>query len=246
MKRLPFFKRPYFARRVIEIGGGHAPYEGVTHAVDKFPQDNTQRAGDIVTVKGSSFIEGDLESIPFPDEPPFDFLYASHVLEHVHSPQKAVSEINRVARRGYIETPSPLREQIICSFPFENIIDFHTLFCWTGRESNRIHIVRKSEKTVGNFCSCGNGKAAKILFDLRRQKNIDVEGPIPSRAKTTRLYFSGKIELTEHEDFTSACGDGFCGYGEVRYIRQRLTPPLYLFSGRSKKLKDFFAPKEFL
>ena len=239
MKRLSLLRRPFFAKRVIEIGGGHDPFAGVTHAVDKFPQDNTQRAGDIVMVKGASFTEGDLEAIPFPDKPKFDFLYASHVLEHVQSPQKAIAEINRVARRGYLETPSPLREQIICSYPFENIIDFHTLFCWSGYESNQIHAIRKSEKTVGNFCSCENGMVAKILFDLRRQKNFDVEGPMPGRSKTTHLYFNGKIDLLEHMDFAAACEKGFCGYREVRYIRKRLIPPFYLFSRRSRGLKGF-------
>ena len=239
MKKLSLFRRPFFAKRIIEIGGGHDPFAGVTHAVDKFPEDNTQRAGDMVRVKGVEFKEGDLEAIPFPDEPKFDFLYASHVLEHTHNPQKAISEINRVASRGYLETPSPLREQIICSFPFENIIDFHTLFCWTAGEANQIHVIRKSEKTVGIFCACENGKVAKILFDLRRKKNLDVEAPMPGRSKTTHLYFNGPITLMEYENFESACQKGFCGYGEVGYIRKRLIAPFYLLSGRARKLKSF-------
>jgi SAM-dependent methyltransferase len=239
MKRLPLWRRPFFARRVLEIGGGHDPFADVTHAVDKFPGDNTQRAGDMLLAKGVVFTEGDLEAIPFPDEPKFDFLYASHVLEHVHSPQKAISEINRVAKRGYLETPSPLREQLICSFPFENVIDFHTLFCWSGPESNQIHVIRKSEKTVGNFCTCENGKTAKILFTLKREKKIDVEPFMPGKSKTTLLYFNGEIQLLEHEDFESACGQGYCGYGEARIIRKRLIPPFYLFSGRARKLKSF-------
>jgi len=239
MKRLSPWRRPIFAKRILEVGGGHDPYAGVTHSVDKFPQDNTQRAGDMVRVSGVKFMEGDLEAIPYADEPKFDFIYVSHVLEHVHNPQKAVAEINRVAHRGYLETPSPLREQIICSFPYENIIDFHTLFCWSGYAANQMHVIRKSEKTVGNFCACENGKTAKRLFDLRRQKNLDVEGPMPGRSKTTHLYFKGKIDLLEHEDFAAACGAGFCGYREVRYIRKRLIPPFYLLSGRSRKLKAF-------
>ena len=241
MKQLSLWRRPYGANRVIEIGGGHDPYAGVTHAVDKFPKDNTQRSGDIVLTRGASFTEGDLEAIPFPDEPKFDFLYASHVMEHVHSPQKAVGEINRISNRGYLETPSPLREQLICSFPFENVIDFHTLFCWAGPSENQFHVIRKSEKTVGNFCDCENGKIARKLFELWRKEKVEVEKLIPGRSHISRLFFGGPVQLREHQDFEIACREGFCGYREVRFIRRRLTPPFYLFSRRARKLKGLLS-----
>ncbi|HEY5039229.1 MAG TPA: methyltransferase domain-containing protein [bacterium] len=240
-KQLSFLRRPYFAKRILEIGGGHEPFAGVTHAVDKFPQDNRERAGTLVLGKGVVFKEGELEAIPFPDEPKFDFLYVSHVLEHVLSASKAVSEINRVAKLGYLETPSPLREQIFCPFPFDKAADFHTQFCWTAGEPNTIHVIRKSEKAVGDFCACANGKFAKLVFDLKRQKGIDTEPLLSNPAKTTYLFFKAPLRLMEHEDFESACRSGSCGFSSVRRMAWRLIAPFYLISSRSRKLKGLLA-----
>jgi hypothetical protein len=239
MKRLTLWRRPYLAGRIIEIGGGHDPYAGVTHAVDKFPDKNVQREGPMVLGKGVVFRKGDLESIPFPGMPKFDFLYASHVLEHSLSAVKAVSEINRVAKRGYIETPSPIREQIIStgSRPKKT---FHTLFCWTGVALNTIHVIKKNRKTIGNFCDCENGKIMKILF-MCRKRGIDVEPLLPSRAKITWLYFHYPLQLIQHNDFASACRDGKCAYSAVRLIQRRLIAPFYLLSARARKLRKILS-----
>jgi len=241
MKRLSLFRHPYFAKRIIEIGGGHEPFSGVTHAVDKFPEDNRERAGDLLLGQGVIFKEGELEAIPFSDETKFDFLYASHVFEHVQSAAKAVSEINRVAQRGYLETLSPLREQIFCPFPFDKAADFHTHYCWTSREPRTIHVIQKSEKTLGNFCGCENGQFAKFVFELKRQRGVDAEPLLSNGSKTTRLFFRAPLLLAEHEDFPSACRSGACGYASVRRMALRLMPPFYLFSSRFRKLKQLLA-----
>ena len=47
------------------------------------------------------------QAMPFADES-FDFLLANHVLEHVDSPDKALTEIHRVLKRGghaILQTP---------------------------------------------------------------------------------------------------------------------------------------------
>lgn len=36
----------------------------------------------------------------------FDFVYCSHVLEHVRDPAKACAELMRIGKRGFIETPT--------------------------------------------------------------------------------------------------------------------------------------------
>ncbi|UCE39033.1 MAG: methyltransferase domain-containing protein, partial [Thermoplasmata archaeon] len=50
-----------------------------------------------------------IENLPFKDKE-FDFVYCSHVLEHVVNPEKACNELMRVAKRGYIETPTPSKD----------------------------------------------------------------------------------------------------------------------------------------
>jgi len=241
LKRLPFFRRPRFARRVLEVGGGHNPYAGVTHTVDKFPEDNSQRAGDLVVARGVEFREGDLESIPFPSNDRFDFIYVSHVFEHVRDPRRAVSEINRVARAGYLETPSPLREQMACPFPFQAERDFHTLYCWTSHEANTLHVVLKTAERVGEFCKCAQGRLAHKLMQLQHEVGSEIESFLPRDAKSTVLYFSSPLQYVIHPDFESACEAGSCAYQAVNHAIKWSTFPWSLVSPRFKRLRAVLA-----
>jgi SAM-dependent methyltransferase len=50
--------------------------------------------------------------MPFKDKA-FDFVVAFHVLEHIADPAAFLSELQRVARAGYIETPNILFERLV-------------------------------------------------------------------------------------------------------------------------------------
>jgi SAM-dependent methyltransferase len=237
MKRLPLWQRPLGAKKILEVGGGHDPYEGVTHAVDKFPQDNAQRGGNFTLPSGAKFFEGDLENLPFPLGDTFDFLYASHVFEHVTQPEKAINEVNRLVKRGYIETPSPLREQLACPVPFDEKNDFHTLFCWSL--PGTLHVVKKSKETVGEFPDTPAGKVAKILFHIQREEKIDLEPMLPRAVKTTRLLFNHGVKLQEHVNFSTAAAVGVCAFEpSVSILLRNLSFPLRLRSRRFRALKD--------
>jgi len=58
---------------------------------------------------GKPVIQCDIARMPFADKE-FDFAYCSHVLEHVEDPAAACKELMRIAKRGYIETPSPAKD----------------------------------------------------------------------------------------------------------------------------------------
>ena len=53
----------------------------------------------------------DVCDLPFQDKS-FDFVIASHVLEHTAFPDKFLDELTRVAKAGYIETPDALMERL--------------------------------------------------------------------------------------------------------------------------------------
>jgi radical SAM superfamily enzyme YgiQ (UPF0313 family)/ubiquinone/menaquinone biosynthesis C-methylase UbiE len=93
--------------RVLDIGSGNLPFPYATHLADFSLSDgNVGRAGEAFKlIEGKAVYECDIEDLPFSDKE-FDFVYCSHVLEHVNDPQKACSELMRVAKRGYIETPT--------------------------------------------------------------------------------------------------------------------------------------------
>jgi hypothetical protein len=99
----------YQGKRVLEIGPGHTPFPAATHFVDwqeipGVPLERTFRL--------------DVGREPLPTLGPWDpeviakwdFVYARHVLEDMANPFHLISEMSRVAKAGYIETPSPICE----------------------------------------------------------------------------------------------------------------------------------------
>jgi hypothetical protein len=83
--------------RVLEIGPGSVPFPQATDFVD-------WKSGDRVTA-----CDLNREPLPYPDKS-FDFVYCRHVLEDLYDPFRVCDEMSRVARAGFIETPSPLAE----------------------------------------------------------------------------------------------------------------------------------------
>lgn len=88
---------------VLDVGSGNDPHPRADVLVDKFVSDDTERQGRLVLDR--PLVGGDLERLPFRDKA-FDFVMASHVLEHVTDPLQAVAELTRVGKRGYVETPA--------------------------------------------------------------------------------------------------------------------------------------------
>jgi ubiquinone/menaquinone biosynthesis C-methylase UbiE len=93
--------------KVLDIGSGNIPFRFATHLVDiTIENDDYGRAGMAFKhVDGIPIYECNLEKLPFEDNE-FDFVYCSHVLEHVTDPDKACSELMRVGNRGFIESPT--------------------------------------------------------------------------------------------------------------------------------------------
>ena len=57
--------------------------------------------------KGKNFIKIEEKKLPFKDKE-FDFVIASHVIEHVEDFEFFVRELERISNKGYIELPSSL------------------------------------------------------------------------------------------------------------------------------------------
>ena len=99
------------ADRVLEIGGGHNPHPRANVVVDKYVQNNEHRSGNIRLYKHQQFVAADGERLPFKDKE-FDYVICCQVLEHVDDPALFLAEQFRVAKRGYIDTPSLLGENL--------------------------------------------------------------------------------------------------------------------------------------
>ena len=97
---------------VIEVGCGDHPHKRANIVVDKFPDDNTHRKGDLKKWKHQQFIEADGQDLPF-ETKAFDYAICTQVLEHVADPILFLKEQSRIAKRGYMETPSITGEYLV-------------------------------------------------------------------------------------------------------------------------------------
>jgi len=62
-----------------------------------------------------NFIKLESKDLPFKDNQ-FDFVIASHVMEHVEDLKFFIKELERVSKKGYIELPTKLEDNLV----FEN------------------------------------------------------------------------------------------------------------------------------
>lgn len=94
---------------VLEVASGARPYWRSNVLLDKFVLDNSERSGDVTVDR--DFVVADVNKLPFKDKA-FDFVIARHVLEHLPEPENFLRELERVAKAGYIETPSSISEDM--------------------------------------------------------------------------------------------------------------------------------------
>jgi len=116
---------------VLDIGGWGNPFPRADYVIDIFPYETrgiaTHGIGALpVTCTYPNPLPGERfqkktwcihdvcseQPFPFPDKM-FDVVVCSHILEDVRDPLRVCSEIIRVGRAGYIETPSRIGESIL-------------------------------------------------------------------------------------------------------------------------------------
>lgn len=97
--------------KVLEIGPGYNPWFRSDVLCEKYLNDNTERQGALVR-DGRPLIHADACNMPFEDKS-FDFIFCSHIMQHVEDIKGFLKEIQRVGKAGYLETPNYLFEQSI-------------------------------------------------------------------------------------------------------------------------------------
>lgn len=110
--------------RVLDVGSGGWPFRHATHLADLFPEETTHRR-EALNRDGRPFEVVDIHFLPYADRS-FDFVFCSHVLEHLDDPGRAIRELNRVAPRGYVEVPTRLSDVM---FNFTGMKEHHR---WHG------------------------------------------------------------------------------------------------------------------
>ena len=195
-----------FSRRVLEIGPGHNPFAGVTHLLERNIADGRERGGNPLMVPtAAKLIVGEATVLPFVTAC-FDFVYASHVLEHVEDPAAACQEIMRVGKAGYIETPSPFLEQGL-ALKDESSPDhwFHRWFVFSP-SPGRLVFEPKSVEDVRRFCSCSDGQFLREFYaslDFRQAQHF-----FRRSSKTTVFYWKTSFEVEARDHMTDCQQEG--------------------------------------
>lgn len=126
--------------RVLEVGSGHNPSYRSNLIVERYIDSNYHRCGDVKIYPHQQIINANGEEMPFKDRE-FDYVICNQVLEHTDDPKKFLKEQFRVAKRGYIETPSLLGEFL---FPKKS----HK---WIILEIDNKLILFEKDKMPGNY-----------------------------------------------------------------------------------------------
>jgi len=107
---------------VVDVGGGAAPFPRADYVIDAMPYEKLgagsdgnihQKLGLAPRYSKERWIQTDLcdrRSWPIADKS-FDFAICSHLLEDIRDPIWVCSELRRIAKAGYIESPSRVVEQ---------------------------------------------------------------------------------------------------------------------------------------
>lgn len=94
---------------VLEVGSGGNPYPRANVLLDAYESTRERHWAPLSADRPT--VLGFVENLPFRDHA-FDFVIAAHVLEHSTEPEQFLSELQRVARAGYIEVPDAFLERV--------------------------------------------------------------------------------------------------------------------------------------
>ena len=108
--------------------------------------------------KNKKFILVNNKTLPFEDNE-FDFVFASHVIEHIDDISFFISELQRISKRGYIELPSVLEDNLVLS---KNSSEDHK-WIFKFDDVDKILLAEKKKKLIEPFITHG------VLFDSLRK-----------------------------------------------------------------------------
>ena len=180
--------------KVLDIGCGYTANEYATTICDI--QDLSY------FYKDKNFVKLDGNRLPFEDNH-FDFVIASHVLEHVEDYKFFINELERVSSKGYIELPTKLEDNLV--FENKKAHIWHLVF---DDVNNQINISRKQQYfepvlTVGTIKKLNEYFRESLVIELSWEDSIKfkmVEDILKTPVKISILnllkkYFSKKIRL---------------------------------------------------
>tara|TARA_B100000029_G_scaffold104811_1_gene95401 strand:+ start:3503 stop:4117 length:615 start_codon:yes stop_codon:yes gene_type:complete len=135
--------------KVLDIGCGFRANENATVIADI--KDFSEY------YKNKKFIKIESKKLPFNDKE-FDFVIASHVIEHIDDFEFFVKELERISSKGYIELPTRLGDNLV----FENKNDH--IWWFTYDDINNQILASKRNQLIDPFMTVSTGKIFEEMF----------------------------------------------------------------------------------
>ena len=150
--------------KILDVGCGYTAHENATVICDV--QDLSS------FYKDKNFIKLDGNVLPFKDNE-FDFVIASHVIEHVKDVKTFINELSRISCKGYIELPTILEDNLV----FENKKD-HIWHMEFDDVDNKLNISEKIQYLEPMITVSTSKKFSKIfrqslVLELYWEDNIE-------------------------------------------------------------------------
>ena len=107
--------------------------------------------------KEKKFIKINEKRLPFKDKE-FDFVIASHVIEHVEDFEFFLRELERISTKGFIELPTRLGDNLV----FENKTDH--IWWFTYDDNNNLITASKRNQLIDPFITVSMAKIFEKIF----------------------------------------------------------------------------------
>ena len=152
--------------KVLDIGCGYTANKNATVVCDVQDLSNVYKEKDFVKLTSNI--------LPFKDKE-FDFVIASHVIEHVKDVEIFIKELQRVSSKGYIELPTKLEDNLV----FENKKD-HLWHMEFDDDKNQLIISKKIQflepvLTVSSAKKFLKYFRQSLVLELLWENSIDYE-----------------------------------------------------------------------
>ena len=135
--------------KILDIGCGYTANENANVIAD---------VKDLsVFYKDKKFIQITEKNLPFADNE-FDFIISSHVIEHVENFEFFIKELERISKKGYVELPTRLADNIV----FENQSDH--IWWFKFDDKNNQLVVSKKNQLIEPFLSVASAKKIEKIF----------------------------------------------------------------------------------
>jgi len=150
--------------KVLDIGCGYSANQYATEIAD---------IKDLSSFYvNKKFTKINQKELPFKDKE-FDFVIASHVIEHVEDFEFFLKELQRISNKGYIELPSRLGDNLV----FENVKDH--IWWFTYNDIDNEIIAAPKNQLIDPFLNVSTAKKLEKVFreslviELEWEKTIE-------------------------------------------------------------------------